>query len=249
MHLVTSSVFPTIIGGIPGPLLQLLTAGWRTALAVPEQWWNLGLTVLGGLLLYFVLSADVSRLGLSAVLGTRTMLRVPLYAVCAGLATQLPRFVLEIIYGWRQEFPAGLVIQRIASGFLTGGIRIAVMVALALLALAYLSAVRIAALGEAQAGRALWLERVLGGMILIGCFAIVSLTSIGFIFDVLKLIAVLVLFHVLIVLAISRCGVCGRRPWGALRISTRCGCGHERLPYLRSFVKGARQPRSLDVAA
>ena len=244
MILLSAIVFPLVVGGIPGPLLQLLTAGWRDVFALETQWWNLGLTVLGGLLFYLVLSADLARLGLSAALGTRAWLRIPLYASCAGLATQLPRFILEIIYGWRHGLPPGIVIERIASGFLAGGARITMMITLSLLILAYLSAVRISAGGEAHGGRSLWLDRVLGSFILIGSFAVVSLRSMTFIFAMLKLMLALVLLRLLVLLAGSRCGDCGRRPWNALLLSTRCLCGFERLPNLRSFADGRRQHSS-----
>jgi hypothetical protein len=247
--LLSVVVFPLIVGGIPGPLLQLLTAGWRTALGVEEQWWNLGLTVLGGVLFYFILSADLSRLGLSAALGRVSLAGGAIYALCAGFATQVPRIVLEIIFGWRHALAPIVVINRIAGGFWAGGGLITLMIALTLLALAYLSAIRIAALGEAGAGRAFWLDRSLGVIILTGVFTITSLTSSGFIIDVLELLAVVMLCRIVIVVWLPRCDVCGRRPLGALRLSTRCKCGGERLPYLRSLGFRQRSCQQVIVAS
>jgi hypothetical protein len=208
------------------------------AFAIGEQWWNLALTAVGGLLFYLILSADLVRLGLSAALRRRASLRVPLYAACAGLATQLPRFVLELIYGWRHELPAGLVVARISGGFAAGGARLACMVAVVLLGLGYLSAVRIAALGEGPAAGPVWLDRVWGALILIGSFAIISLTSFGFMLDTAGVITFLVSLRLLILFTFSHCTQCGLRPWEALRLLTRCACGRERLADLRSLVEG-----------
>jgi hypothetical protein len=239
--LLSAILYPIIVSGIPGPLLQLLTAGWREVFAVRMEWWNLALTVTGGLLMYLILSADLFRLGLSATLRRRTSLRIPLYAVCAALATQLPRVVLELIYGWRRDFPMSLVVERILNGLAFGGARLISMVALVLLGLGYLSAVRIAALGEDRAAGAVWLDRVWGAFILVGAFAIISLTSLGFIFHTAGVIMVLVILRLLLLFTFPHCTQCERRPWEALRLLTRCACGRERLGELRSLVDGHRE--------
>jgi hypothetical protein len=234
--------FPLIVGGIPGPFLQLLTGGWRQALGIEEQWWNLSLTVFGGVLFYLILSADLSRLGLAVVLGRRNFLAILVYSGCAGLATQIPRVFFEVLYGLRRGLEPAVIINRVATGFLAGGVRITLMIALSLLALTFLSAIRIAALGEAGAGRMLWLDRLLGVVVLTGAFAIASLTTIGFIIDVLAVLAVVALCGILAVISSARCGVCRRPALSALRLSSRCPCGRERLPYLQSLQTNYGHP-------
>jgi hypothetical protein len=234
--LLSAVLFPIIVAGSL-PMVLLLTAGWRDVFGVEEHWWNLGITIAAGLVLYLVLSADFSRMGLGALLGKQTWLRVPLYALCAGLATQLPRLLLEIIRGWRQGLPAEEVYERITLSFWAGSGRIALMIALVLLMLAYLSAVRIAALGEGRAGRGVWMDRVMGASIVTGAFAIASLTSVGFIIDVAVFVTLLGLAHLSWFIVTSCCVGCRRRPWGSMWLRTRCQCGIERLSYLRSCVE------------
>jgi hypothetical protein len=110
------------------------------------------------------------------------------------------------------------------------------MVTLLLLALTYISAVRIAASGELGAGRSPWLDRGIVAAVVIGAFTIASLKSAGFMIDVFVLVSILALFHLSWFVGISTCSGCSRRPWASLILHTRCECGVERLPYLRSCV-------------
>jgi hypothetical protein len=240
--LLSVIIFPLIVGGIPGPLFQLLTVSWRQIFGVEEQWWNLSLTVIGGVLFYLILSADLSRLGLAVVLGRRNFLAILVYSGCAGLATQIPRVFFVVLYGLRDGLEPAVIVNHVATGFFAGGVRITLMIALSLLALTFLSAVRIAALGEAGAGRMLWLDRLLGVIVLTGAFAIASLTTIGFIIDVLAVLAIVTLCGISVVIASARCDVCGRPGLSALRLSTRCPCGRERLPYLQSLQANYGDP-------
>jgi Zn-dependent protease with chaperone function len=236
MILLSPALFPLIVGGIPGPLLQLLTAGWRAALIVPEATWSLGLTVFGGLLYYLVLSADLVRLGLAAVLKRQRLLLVLLYAACGSVATQLPRLILEIVYGIRDHRPIQLVISRFVSGSLVGGGHMLGMIAISLAALAYVSGCRIAAYGEQNPGKGLPGDRLVGALVLIGAFAFVSLKSTTFMLDVSATIGIILAVRVAAVLAVARCDQCRGVPWSALRLATLCRCGQERMPYLRSLL-------------
>jgi hypothetical protein len=237
--LLSAVLFPLIVGGIPGPLLQLLTAGWQHALGGTNELWNLALTVVGGLLFFLILSADLVRLGLSAILIKRHLLKIPVYALCAGVATQIPRILFEMLYGIRKGFPWQQIIVRITSGFWNGGIHVAAMVTLTLLALSYISAFRIALYGEARAGQGVTLDRIVGSIALIGAFAFISLTSRQLQIRDLAFITAILGARIGLAIAFARCPSCRRSLWSALGLSTRCRCGQERLPYLRSVVAGS----------
>lgn len=237
--LLSAILYPAVVSGLE-PLILLLTAGWRDLFGVPREMWNLGLTVGAGLFLYAVLRADLARLGLGLLLDARRYsLLVPVYALVAGAATQIPRLVLELSFGLRRGLPMSDILERIWSGTITGGGRIALMTGGILALLACLSAVRIAATGEAGAGKWAAIDGVLSALIVTGAFTIASLTTVSFILSVSLFCIAIALVHVIWFSATSGCSGCGHRRLSALRFATQCACGREQLPMLRRWT---RQP-------
>lgn len=234
--LLSAILYPAVVSGLE-PLILLLTAGWRDFFGVARETWNLGLTVAAGLFLYAVLRADLARLGLGLLLDVRRYsLAVPVYALVAGAATQMSRVVLEISFGLRRGFPISDILERIWSGTIVGGGRIALMTAGILALLAYLNAVRIAATGEAHSGRGGVVDGVLSALIVTGAFTIASLTTLAFILSVSLFCLTIALVYVAWFLATNSCAGCGRRRLSALRIVTQCSCGREQLPLLRRWT-------------
>jgi hypothetical protein len=234
--LLSAMLYPAIVSGLQ-PLTLLLTAGWRGYFGVSEPSWNLGLTIAAGLLLYAVLRADIARLGLGLLLNPRRYWALlPVYAAVAGLATQIPRFVLEFLFGLRRGFSLGTIIERIWNGFVIGGSRIALMVAAILIMLASLTAVRIGAVGEENAGRWTLLDGVAMALVVTGAFTIASLSSAAFMLDVFLLCAGVALAYAGWFAVMCRCGGCSKSRLSALLLRTRCGCGHEHLPLLRRWI-------------
>jgi hypothetical protein len=235
--LLSAILYPAVVSGLE-PLILLLAAGWRDFFAVVPEIWNLGLTIAAGLFLYAVLRADLARLGLGLLLDARRYaLLVPVYALVAGAATQIPRVILEILFGLRRGFPLSVVFERIWNGSIVGGRRIALMTAAILVLLACLNAVRIAATGEANAGKWRVIDGVLSALIVAGAFTIASLSTLAFILAVLLLCAIVALVYAIWFSAANGCSGCGRRRFSALRLGTRCGCGTEHLPMLRRWTE------------
>lgn len=232
--LLSAVVYPLIVTGVQ-PLSMLLTAGWRSYFSLDERWWNVGVTIMSGGLLYASLSADIARLALGLLLRKRSWIRIALYATVAGFATQIPRVVLEIIFGMRRGFPIGLIVERIWVGSLIGGARIAVMVTALLIILAYLCSARIAAVGEAASGK--WSRLYNGGaaVIVIGAFTIASLTSAIWIVHILAVVAGIGGGLVALFVLGTRCTSCGRMRRNALSLRARCACGHDLLHTLRHW--------------
>jgi hypothetical protein len=233
--LLSVVLYPFIVAGAQ-PLSLLLMTGWEDVFGIERQWWNLAITGATGVILYLVLSADIVRLGLDTVLHRTLMLKIALYAVFAGVATQVPRFILEFVYGARKGFALDTILLRIWNGFTNGGVKIAAMVALILLALAYLAAVRIAATGEARAGRHAVLFHVVGLATSIGAFCAASLQSVDFIEDVMVLVTLVVMLGLALLAFRNHCAECRRHRLGALLLRTTCACGHEHLPLLRRWT-------------
>ncbi|WP_148291171.1 hypothetical protein, partial [Methylobacterium sp. B1] len=100
--LLSAILYPAIVAATQ-PLTLLMSAGWRTYFGVEPEIWNAWLTPFTGLMLYLVLRADIARLGLGLLLRPRKyILQIPVYATVAALSTQLPRLVLEFLYGIRK---------------------------------------------------------------------------------------------------------------------------------------------------
>jgi hypothetical protein len=116
-------------------------------------------------------------------------------ALVAGLATQVPRIILEMLYGLRHEFSVGQVAERIWNGTLVGGGRIALMAAAILGLLAFLNAVRIAAVGETNAGEWSTIGDSLAAILVVGAFTIASLSSPSFMIVVLPFCVPLVFVY------------------------------------------------------
>lgn len=232
--LLSAVLYPLIVAGAQ-PLSLLLLTGWHDVFGVERHWWTLAITMATGAILYLLLCADITRLALDALLHRTLLVKVVLYAVAAGAATQVPRFILELVFGLRRDFALEVIAQRIWTGFTSGGGKIAAMVALILLALAYLAAVRVAAFGEARAGRLTVLFHAVGVVATIGAFSAASLTSVGFIMDVTVLVTIVVLLSLVLLAISTACSDCGRRRTSALRLKTTCVCGHEHLPMMRRW--------------
>lgn len=232
--LLSVVLYPFIVAGAQ-PLSLLLMTGWQDVFGMERQWWNLTITTATGVILYLILCADFVRLGLDALLHRTFLLGIVFYAAAAGAATQVPRFILEFVFGLRKSFSLDVIAERIWDGFTSGGGKIAAMVALILLALAYFAAVRVAATGEARAGQHAVLFHAVGVVATVGAFSAASLTSGGFIVDVIVLVALVVMLGMGWLAVRNRCACCGRRRTGALLLRTACACGHEHLPLLRQW--------------
>lgn len=233
--LLSVVLYPLIVASAQ-PLALLLMTGWQDVFGWERHWWNLAITAATGLVLYLLLSADIVRLGLDALLNRTLLLKIVLYAVMAGAATQIPRIVLELVFALRKGLPMEVVADRIWSGLASGGGKIGVMVALILLALAYLAAVRLSAAGEARAGRHAFLFHAVGITATVGAFSAASLKSTSFIADVVTVAFALVLIAMLFLATRNRCADCHRRRTGALLLRSACACGREQLPMLRRWV-------------
>jgi hypothetical protein len=188
------------------------------------------LTVASGLTLYTVLCSDFARLGLGLLLGAkRYVLLIPVYALLAGVATQFPRIILEILYGLRHDFSFSHVAGRIWTGTLAGGGRIVIMIASIIALLACLNAIRIAAVGEVNAGRWSVIDRTISAVLVIGAFTIASLSTPAFMLYVLTFCLLVFLLHATSFAIACRCINCGRRRFSAMQLSTRCSCGQDHL--------------------
>jgi hypothetical protein len=182
--LLSAVLYPLIVAGAQ-PLALLLMTGWQDVFGIERHWWMLAVTTATGIILYLVLCADIARLALDAVLHRTFLVKIAHYAAAAGAATQIPRSILEFVFGLRKGSPLDVILERIWHGVTSGGGKIAGMVAVVLLALAYLAAVRVAATGEDRAGRRAVLFHAVGVASTFGAFSAASLTSIGFIVDVI----------------------------------------------------------------
>lgn len=233
--LLSPVVYPLLIAMLQ-PLILLLTTGWRGYFEVDEDVWILGLTAFSGLLLYLALSGDFVRFGLALVLERRRVWRFLVYALMAGIATQIPRVFLEIGFGLRHGFSAAEIATRIILGFAAGGFNIVMETAVLFVVLGYLSAVTIAAFGFSGS----WLleawNRICGGLIVLACFTIISLSSIEFQVHVLLAAAS---FACLALAAsfFARCVECRAGAWRGIFLQTKCRCGHDRLKSLRDIVE------------
>lgn len=194
--LLSAMLYPAVVSGLE-PLILLLAAGWRDFFGVAPEMWNLGLTVAAGLFLYAVLRADLARLGLGLLQDTRRYsLLVPVYALVAGAATPIPRVILEMLFGLRRGFPFSVILERIWSGSIVGGGRIALMTGATLALLACLNAIRIAATAEANAGKWGVIDGVLSALIVAGALTIASLTTLAFILVVLPFCVIVAVVYV-----------------------------------------------------
>lgn len=235
--LLSAVLYPLIVAASL-PLTLLLMTGWDDVFGIERQWWNLALTVAAGTVLYLILSADISRLGLVMLVRRRSLLVLPVYALCAGLATQLPRIAMEIVFGLRKDLATDEIVERIWTGIVGGSGKTALMLALLLLAAMYVAAVRIATDGENGDGRHAAVLHTVNGVATVGAFTVASLVSIDFIVDTLMFALTMMLVCVIYFCLIARCARCGRRRVGVVMLRTRCHCeGHEHLPLLRRWIE------------
>ncbi len=146
--LLSALLYPAVMLALQ-PLILLLLAGWRDFFGLSAEAWNVGLTVASGLFLYAVLRADLTRLGLGLLLNARRYsFLLPVYALVGGASTQIPRVVLEIVFGMRRDYPLGLILERISNGITAGAGMMVLTISAILASLAYLNAIRIAATGK-----------------------------------------------------------------------------------------------------
>jgi hypothetical protein len=241
--LLSPTLYPLIMAGIL-PVTQLLIAGWRTAFSIPEHWWNLGQTVVTGIFLFTVLSADVTRLGLGMLLGGRYWFQTATYAVIAAFATQIPRIVLEIIYGLRHTLEVEVIFERMCNGFRVGGMNVVVLVGTLLIGLSLLTAVRISATGEDCSLRLSWADKIFTLFITIGAFTASSLTSPALIRGVLVALLAIAFCYCLFFVFANRCLACNKRRFSALAFRTRCCCGYEHLSHMRRVSLRTYPPSS-----
>lgn len=235
--LISAVTYPAIVSGIQ-PLAQLLTAGWRTFFEIEQYWWNLGLTFTTGLVLFMALSADVARFGLTALVNSRRIGRqISVYAAIAGIGTQVPRILLEVIYGLRKGFPVEMIGMRIWNGILTGGLNLMILVVLLLVVLTYLSAVRAAATGEHVSGRWFAIDTYLKALLVLGGFAAVSLKNPGIITGILIALSILFVFHLSFYVLSNSCPKCKRRRVSALLLKSQCVCGYDHLVQLHRWTR------------
>jgi len=235
--LISAVLYPLIVAASL-PLTLLLMTGWDDVLGIERPWWNLALTTAAGTILYLILSADISRLGMVMLVRKRSLLALPVYAVCAGAATQIPRIAMEVVYGLRKDLPSELVVARIWTGIMEGSGKIALMLALLLLAAMYLAAVRIATDGESGDDKHAAVLHAINGVATVGAFTVASLTSVGFIVPTLVLALAVMLAGVVYFCLAARCARCECRRAGVLMLRTRCRCdGHEHLPLVRQWVE------------
>ena len=228
-------VFPLIVIGAH-PVLLLLSVGWRDYFHVDAHWWNLGLTIGSGLLLYMILWADANRLGLIILVRKWAWKNIILYAICAGLATQISRVFLAVSRGLRHDLPIEDILESLFMGIVSGGGRTAVMVGTILLLLAYLSGARIAARGERYGGTYWFVDNAVFASLVISAYSIKSLTVLVLIGDVVTFIVGVIMLYLIWLVLSSRCFVCAARPWNSLYMDTKCKCGVERLPEIRRFL-------------
>jgi hypothetical protein len=239
--LLSTIVYPLVVTGLVcslQPLTMLMAAGWRDFFGAPREVWNLGLTVTSGVILYTVLCSDFARLGLGLLLDAkRSVLFIPIYALLAGIATQFPRIILEILFGLRRDFSFGRIAERIWTGTLAGGGRIVIMIASIIALLACLNAIRIAAVGEVNAGRWSVIDRTISAVLVIGVFTITSLSTPTFILYVLTFCLLVFLLHATSFAIGCRCINCGRRRFSAMRLTTHCRCGQDHLILPKLWTK------------
>jgi hypothetical protein len=159
------------------PVTLLLLAGWRDFFGISAEVWNVGLTVASGLLMYAVLRADLTRLGLGLLLNAqRYSFLLAVYALVGGASAQIPRVVLEIEFSMRRDYPLGLILERISNGIAAGGAMVLTISAI-VASLAYLNAIRIAATGEGNAGKWGVIDGLLSALIVTGAYTAASLST------------------------------------------------------------------------
>jgi hypothetical protein len=227
--------YPLVVAAVQ-PLALLLATGWHEELGLERAWWNLLLTVCSGLLLYLVLSADIARLAIGVLTRRHYWLLLPVYGLAAGMATQVPRVVMEILFGLRKGLPVKQIVPRILEGTLDGSATIAMMLTLLLLAATYTAAVRIAAVGETRSRRGTTMLAMLLAAVTVCAFTAASLATSRFLGHVLFSATAVMLAASVWFSAMSRCTACGRRRLGAMLWKTACRHdGHEHLPQLRRW--------------
>ena len=233
--LMSVVLYPLVMTGLQ-PLILLLLAGWRSVFGVEILWWHLGLTVFSGCLLYLLLAADLRRLAIGALLRRKTILwQIPTYAGFAAVATQLPRIVLEFVYGIRNGNLINDIVTRTWAGLVSGGQNIIVSTFLLLVTTTYLYGVRLSVAGEARTCVNRGVEHVVGVLVVIGGFVSMSLTTTVFRVQALTGIVALALLVALVTSVRARCPACHTRRWSALWLQSRCSCGHDTVPMLRAI--------------
>ncbi len=246
--LLSVAFYPFVVVGLQAYILLL--AGWPSFFAIELVWWNLGLTVFSGCLLYLLLAADLRRLALGTLLRRNAIVwQIPAYAFFAALATQLPRVLLEFVYGVRQGDMINEIVTRILFGLLSGGSNIIITMFVLLVASTYLYGVRLAANGERRFVGSRIIDHVAGLLLVTGGFVSISLTTDAYRLHTLTGIIGVVLVVVLLTSVSSRCGVCRRRLWGSLWLRAECACGNDTLPILRYLESHEFAEPQVDPAA
>lgn len=232
--LVSAITYPLITAAIQ-PLSLLLLAGWQEAFGVDRDIWNVGLTGFSGLLLYLVVTADLSRVGVGLLLDRWRALWLAGYALVAAVATQVPRLLLEISFGFRKGLPIDEIATRFAVGFVNGGLKVMVLLAVLLLSVGYARATTIAGFGFTRRRRLWFFQNVVSALVVVLAFAASSLSVAEL--QIVPVGLVLILLLVAIVpAAFARCPVCTSSAWKSVLLSTRCRCGVDRMAELRCIT-------------
>ncbi|WP_424973217.1 hypothetical protein [Dinoroseobacter sp. S76] len=233
-HLLVSAVAYPLIVSMLQPLFLLLSTGWREAIGFERPAWNLGLTLMSGLMLFALLRSDIARLGVMALVRPKQdMWIILIYALMVGLATQIPRMFLEVDFGLQREFPISVIAQRIWQGTVQGGFNVVVMVACAMLISVYVSAVVTASKGTA---RRLWFivaETMVLSLVVICGFVVMSLNSWAFRAEVLAFGGFITAAFLVLVNLTQRCRNCGRKRTSAIWLQSKCSCGKDHSSELR----------------
>ncbi|BBQ01251.1 hypothetical protein BSFA1_63790 (plasmid) [Burkholderia sp. SFA1] len=232
--LLSPLLYPLIVAGIM-PTMLLLLAGWRDVFHIDPISWHVGLTIADGVMLFLLLRADIARLGLSVLVRRRYLLLVPLYAITAGVATQIPRLLLEASTGIQKGRSMDAIARRTIADFMSGGLHVTVMIALTLVLLAYLTGVRIAVVGETRGTRRG--HDLMLAVIAVCAFTAISLQTAAFIFTVMVVAGGISMLYLLLILVTRRCVACGRHRLSALRLAPRCRCGHDLLPNIHVWTR------------
>lgn len=235
-HLLVSAIVYPLIVSMLQPLFLLLSTGWREVFGFDRPAWNLGLTLMSGLMLFALLRSDIARLGIMALVRPKQdMWIILIYALMVGLATQIPRMFLEVDFGLQREFPISVIAERIWQGTVQGGFNVVVMVACAMIISVYISA---AVTASESPARRLWIaaaETIVLGLVVICGFVVMSLNSWAFRADVLIFGGCVTATFLTLVTLTQRCRNCGRRRTSAIWLRSKCSCGKDHSSELRQL--------------
>ncbi len=222
--LLSIVLYPLIVAGIQ-PLVLLLTAGWDNIFDIETNWWNLKITTISALFLFMILRADVVRIGLDWLINRPSPNKILFYVFSAGLATQLPRLIMQIVHGMRHEIPVSGIAFRFVDGLVHGGGKVILLLACVLVLCSYLCSVRLAAFGEQTSYFVRSFESIFVALIIVVGYMISSLTSISFLGMLIFLLCLLSVVYLVVLIIFSDCKGCGKKRKNSVFLHSRCSCG------------------------